>query len=64
VLGELHHDTAAFQIAFGAANGMSRPRKEPADRWLSGSGAYRLTVESQSIKLPDGSVLSMLSVLR
>lgn len=64
VLGELHHDTDAFQIAFGAANGMSRPRKEPADRWLSGSGAYRLTVESQSIKLPDGSVLSMLSVLR
>ncbi|MFZ5538561.1 MAG: ImmA/IrrE family metallo-endopeptidase [Pseudomonadota bacterium] len=64
VLGELHHDTDAFRIAFGAANGMSRLRKEPADRWLSGGGAYRLTVESQSIKLPDGSVLSMLSLVK
>lgn len=64
VLGELHQDTDAFRIAFGAAAGMSRPRKEPADRWLSGNGAYRLTVESQSIKLPDGTVLSMLSLVR
>lgn len=64
VLGELHHETDAFGIAFGAASGMSRPRKEPADRWLSGGGAYRLTIESQSIKLPDSTVLTMLSIAR
>lgn len=64
VLGELHQDTDAFGIAFGAATGLSRPRKEPADRWLSGGGAYRLTIESQSIKLPDGTVLTMLSLAK
>ena len=64
VLGELHQETDAFGIAFGAASGMSRPRKEPADRWLSGGGAYRLTIESQSIKLPDSTVLTMLSIAR
>lgn len=64
VLGELHQETDAFRIAFGAASGLSRPRKEPADRWLSGGGAYRLTIESQSIKLPDSTVLTMLSIAR
>jgi Zn-dependent peptidase ImmA (M78 family) len=62
VLGELHQETDAFGIAFGAATGLSRPRKEPADRWLSGGSAYRLTIESQSIKLPDSTVLTMLSL--
>lgn len=64
VLGELHQETDAFRIAFGAANGLSRPRQEPADRWLSGGGAYRLSIESQSIKLPDGTVLTMLSLAK
>lgn len=64
VLGELHQETDAFGIAFGAGTGLSRPRKEPADRWLSGGGAYRLTIESQSIKLPDGTVLTMLSLAK
>ena len=35
-----------------------------SDRWLSGGGAYRLTIESQSIKLPDGTVLTMLSLAK
>lgn len=64
VLGELHQETDAFGIAFGAATGLSRPRKEPADRWLSGGSAYRLTIESQSIKLPDSTVLTMLSLCK
>lgn len=64
VLGELHQETDAFGIVFSAANSLSRPRKEPADRWLSGGGAYRLTIESQSIKLPDSTVLTMLSLGR
>lgn len=64
VLGALHQETEAFGIAFGAATGLSRPRKEPADRWLSGGSAYRLTIESQSIKLPDSTVLTMLSLCK
>jgi Zn-dependent peptidase ImmA (M78 family) len=64
VLGDLHQDTDAFRMVFGGASGLSRPRKGPADQWLSGGGAHRLTVESQSIKLPDGTVLSILSLVK
>lgn len=60
---ELHQDTAAFDIVFGASNRMSAPRKEPADRWLAGAGVFRMTVQSQSMKLPDGTALTMLALL-
>lgn len=60
---ELHQDTAAFSMAFGKAGGLSRPVKEPADRWLQGPEAYRRTVETQSLKLPDGAVLTMITLL-
>lgn len=59
---ELHQDTVAFEIAFKARNGMSTPRKEPGDRWLRGKDVYRMMVESQSMKLPDDSVLTILSI--
>lgn len=59
---ELHQDTAAFDIAFGASNRMSTPRKEQAGHWVTGPDVYRMTVESQSSKLPDGSVLTMLAL--
>ena len=62
ILNELHHDTTAFEMAFGAAKGLSRPKRENASRWIIGPGAYRMEVWSQSIKLPDGAVLTMLSV--
>ena len=64
VQGELHPDTDAMTMAFGHSKGISRPKKEPADRWLSGGGAYRLTLETQSVKLPDGTVLTLLSFER
>ena len=59
---ELHQDTAAFDIAFKARNGLSPPRKEPGDRWLRGKDVYRMMVETQSMKLPDESVLTILSI--
>ena len=31
---------------------------------IGAGGAYRLTIESQSIKLPDSTVLTMLSIAR
>lgn len=62
VRGELHHETPAFEMAFGKSGGMSRPRKEAADRWLNGPDAYRRTVSSQSVKLPDGTVLTLVSL--
>jgi len=60
VSSELHCDTDAFSLAFGGASGMSRPKKESANRWLSGRDAYRLEVTTQSIKLPDATVLTMI----
>jgi Zn-dependent peptidase ImmA (M78 family) len=58
----LHQDTDAFTLAFTTKNGMTRPKKETADRWLSGRDTYRLIVETQSVKLPDASVLTVLSL--
>ena len=60
---ELHQDTAAFSMAFGQGSGLSRPVKEAADRWLQGPEAYRRTVETQSLKLPDDTVLTMITLL-
>jgi len=62
ILSELHQDTIAFEMAFGATKGLSRPKRESASRWISGPGTYRMEVWSQSIKLPEGSVLTMLSM--
>jgi len=61
ILKELHQDTAAFDMAFGAAKGISRPKREAASLWLGGPGIYRMEIWSQSIKLPEGAVLTMLS---
>lgn len=63
ILNELHQDTVAFEMAFGTAKGLSRPKRESASRWISGPGAYRMEVWSQSIKLPEGSILTMISVV-
>jgi Zn-dependent peptidase ImmA (M78 family) len=60
VVSELHQDTDAFKIVFGGISGMSRPKREPANRWMSGRDTYRLEVTAQSIKLPDSTVLSLL----
>lgn len=62
ILKELHQDTVAFEMAFGTAKGISRPKKNPASLWLGGRGAYRMEVWSQSIKLPEGAVLTTLSM--
>lgn len=60
---ELHHDTEAMTMAFTSQGGMTRPKKEQADRWINGRDAYRLMVESQSVKLPDGTVLTLVRLI-
>lgn len=62
VARELHQETDAFKMVFGATAGMSRLRKEAADRWISGRDAFRLSVESQSVKLPDGTALTVFAI--
>lgn len=61
--GELHQDTDAFSIAFGSTIGKSRLKRESANRWFSGGGAYRYFVQSQSLKLPNQTVLTSLSFI-
>lgn len=59
---ELHQDTDAFQMAFGGTSGKSRVKTEPGRYWISHREAGRLEVTSQSLRLPDGNVLSMISI--
>lgn len=59
---ELHHDTEAFSMAFTGKNGMTRAKKAPANYWISGNGIYRIEAETQSVRLPDGNVLSIISL--
>ena len=59
---ELHQDTEAFRMAFGGASGMTRPKHEPASRWIAGRDAYQLEVTTQSIKLPDATVLTVIAI--
>ncbi len=63
IFNELHQDTVAFEMAFGTAKGLNRPKRESASRWIGGPGTYRMEVWSQSIKLPEGFVLTMISVI-
>lgn len=58
----LHYETDAFDLVFNGTGGRSPVREEPANRWVTGRGAYRMCVRSQSIKLPDGTVLTIVSL--
>ena len=57
---ELHQETDAFQQAFGGSKEMSKVKQEPADRWLSGKDIFRLQVKTQSNRISDGTVLTMI----
>lgn len=60
VLPELHQDTDAFTLSFGGTVS-DRPRREPATRWITGPGAVRLEAQSHSARLPDSTVLSLVT---
>lgn len=61
VLQELHQDTDAFTLSFGGTVA-DRPRREPANRWISGPNVMRMDAISQSVRLPDGTVLSLIAL--
>ena len=64
VTSELHQDTDAFRMAFGGVMGMSKSKRESASRWISGRDVFRLEVNSQSIKLPDATVLTIITLFK
>lgn len=64
VTHELHQDTDAFRMAFGGATGMSRTKREAATNWISGRDVFRLEASTQSIKLPDATVLTIVTLIK
>jgi hypothetical protein len=57
---ELHYDSPAFSLLYGDAGGRTPPHKEPATRWVSGTSFVSREVRCQSMKVPDGTVLTVL----
>jgi Zn-dependent peptidase ImmA (M78 family) len=64
VVRELHADTDAFTSVFGGTAGRSRPKREAAARWLTGPDVFRMTVQTQSVRLPEGSVLTIIAMCK
>lgn len=59
---ELSHETAAFGMVFDDGERMSRPAVEPASRWVSSQALRTAEVESQSVRLSEGVVLTVIGV--
>ncbi len=62
VVRVLHHETDAFAMVFGSGLQISRPKVEPANRWLGMHEAFRREVSVQSMKLPGDRVLTALEL--
>ncbi len=62
VQSELHYETDAFEMAFGSTGGMTKAIREPASRWLSGHDVFRIEAATQSVKLPDSTILTMINL--
>ena len=60
---EMHADSDGFVLLYGANGGMTRAKKEPASRWLNGSGVFTTSVLAQSVKLPDQTVFSVIAIV-
>lgn len=59
---ELSHETAAFGMVFDDGERMSRPAVEPASRSVSSQALRTAEVESQSVRLSEGVVLTVIGV--
>jgi len=59
---EMHAESEGFELLYGSVGGMTRLRKEPASRWFNGAGVFNMSAMAQSLKLPDDTVLSVISI--
>lgn len=63
VVSRLHQDTDAFRLVFGGpAPGRTKPKREPANRWISGRDTFRLEVITQSVQLPGAMALTIITL--
>jgi uncharacterized protein DUF955 len=60
---ELHADTPAFTMLYGNNAGISKLVEEPATRWVSGPQVHAKSARSQSVTLPEGRVLSLVTLI-
>lgn len=58
----LHQDTDAFELLYGQEGTRTRYKTETGSRWFSSRDASRYQVRSQSMKAPDESVVSVISL--
>lgn len=60
---ELNYDTEAFELLYAADKaGKTALRQESASRWVSGRQGQEMKVRSQSVKLAEGVVLSVIAI--
>jgi len=59
---QLHHDTAAFERVVKGTGPMSGAITSPGAHWLSGQSSPERSIEAQSLRLPDATVLTMLTL--
>ncbi|MES2040088.1 MAG: ImmA/IrrE family metallo-endopeptidase [Pseudomonadota bacterium] len=57
----LHEDTDGFAILFDSGNKKTRIKLESGSLWFSNRDASRYKVSTQSMKVPDGTVISVVS---
>jgi Zn-dependent peptidase ImmA (M78 family) len=61
---ELHYDTEAFELIYGEGEGKTRIKTEGGQLWFSGRDASRHMVKSQSFRVQDGTVVTLLSLTK
>lgn len=59
---ELDHETFAHDLLAGRSSEERFPRKIGADAWFDFKGCDRFQIEEQSMSLPNGEVLSVLTI--
>jgi Zn-dependent peptidase ImmA (M78 family) len=64
VNGELHYDTEAFGMIYGVGEGKTRIKTEGGQLWFSGRDASRHIVKSQSFRVQEGTVVTLLSLAK
>jgi hypothetical protein len=59
---QLHRKTAAYELAARGCGGMANAASSPGAHWLSGMGSAAVQIDAQSMRLPDGTTLTMLAL--
>ncbi len=62
ISGELHYDTEAFEMIYGEGEGKTRVKTEGGQLWFSGRDSSRHMVKSQSFRVQEGIVVTLLSL--